>query len=260
MVAAMPICSRAPARLGSRDERPCRIRLSPSAPLCPAGYHPAAALARGAGPARRHLHRGAGARIRRPGGSLRHHRRPVRAAQSGTADRLQPDAAAGTGLCGGPAGAEYRRTGGVAVSHRRPAEPVFVPVPGPGVDLGDGAADPADHHARRPRGGLRLGAGVLPSAAAVGGRRAHGVAADLSVRGLALDPARDRLHQPVCDPGYRGHPQAFRRAGRHRTGADPGAASHPARRPRRRRRARTRHPAGASWKRPLPATARSPPT
>ena len=75
------------------------------------------------------------------------------------------------------------------------------------------------------------------------GEEPHGAAADLSVRGLALDPARDRRHQPVCDPGHRGHPQAFRRAGRHRTGADPGAASHPARRPRRRRRARTRHAA-----------------
>ena len=44
-------------------------------------------------------------------------------AQSGAADRLQPDAAAGTGLCRRPAGAQYRRTGGTAVLHRRPANP-----------------------------------------------------------------------------------------------------------------------------------------
>ena len=60
-----------------------------------------------------------------------------------------------------------------------------------------------------PRGGLRLGAGVLPSTAAMGGRRTHGAAADLSVRGLALDPARDRRHQPLCDPGHRGQPASF---------------------------------------------------
>ena len=138
---------------------------------------------------------------------------------------------------------EHRRTGGAAVPHRRIAEPVFVPVSGPGADLGDGAADPADDRARRARGRLRLGAGVLPSAAAMGGRRTAGAAADLSVRRLALDPGRDRRHQPLCVPGHRGSPQAFRRAGRHRTGADARAASDPARRPRRRRRARTRHAA-----------------
>ena len=132
---------------------------------------------------------------------------------------------------------------GTAVSDRRPAEPVFVSVPCPGADLGDGAADPADDRARRPRGGLRLGAGVLPSAAALGGRRTAGAAADLSVRRLALDPGRDRRHQPLCVPGHRGHPQAFRRAGRNRTGADPRTAPHPARRPRRGRRPRTRHAA-----------------
>ena len=54
---------------------------------------------------------------------------------------LQPDAAAGAGLCGGAARAQHRRTGRTAVFHRRPAEPVFIPVPGPGSDLGDGAAD-----------------------------------------------------------------------------------------------------------------------
>ena len=86
-------------------------------------------------------------------------------------------------------------------------------------------------------------AGVLPSAAAVGQRRSAGAAADLPVRGLALDRGRDRRHQPLCVPGHRGGPQALRRAGRHRTGADPRAASHPARRSRRRRRARTRNPA-----------------
>ena len=71
----------------------------------------------------------------------------------------------------------------------------------PGPDLGDGAADPADDRARRARGRLRLGAGVLPSAAAVGQRRPAGAAADLSVRRLALDRARDRRHQPLCVPG-----------------------------------------------------------
>ena len=38
---------------------------------------------------------------------------------------------------------------GAAVSDRRPAESVFVPVPRPGPDLGDRAADPADDRARR---------------------------------------------------------------------------------------------------------------
>ena len=108
---------------------------------------------------------------------------------------------------------------------------------GPGPDLGDGAADPADDRARPARGRLRLGAGVLPSAAAVGQRRSAGAAADLSVRRLALDRARDRRHQPLCVPGHRGGAQAFRCAGRDRTGADARAASDPARRPRRRRRA-----------------------
>ena len=132
---------------------------------------------------------------------------------------------------------------GLLFLHRRPAEPVFVPVPGPGPDLGDRAADPADDCARRARGCLRLGAGLLPSAAAVGQRRPAGAAADLSVRRLALDRGRDRRHQPLCVPGHRGGPQTVRRAGRHRTGADPRAASYAARRACRRRRARTRHAA-----------------
>ena len=85
-------------------------------------------------------------------------------------------------------------TGGIA-------EPVLVPVSRPGPDLGDGAADPADDRARPARGRLRLGAGVLPSAAALGQRRPAGTAADLSVRGLALDRARDRRHQSLCVPG-----------------------------------------------------------
>ena len=80
------------------------------------------------------------------------------------------------------------------------------------------------------RGRLRLRAGVLPSAAAVGQRRAPGAAADLSVRRLALDRARDRRHQPLCVPGHRGSAQAVGRAGRDRTGADPRTASDPARR------------------------------
>ena len=93
------------------------------------------------------------------------------------------------------------------------------------------------------RRGLRHRAGLLPHAAAVGRRRSAGAAADLPVRRLALDPAGDRRHQPLCVPGHRGSPQALRRAGRDRTGADPGAAPDPDRRPRRRSRARTRHAA-----------------
>ena len=237
------ICDRAPARLNCRYDRRCCLRFPPSQSLCPSGYDPPAALAGGARPAHGDLHRRAGAGIRRSRHSLRRHRRPVCAAQSRAADRLQPDAAAGAGLCGGAARAQHRRTGRAAVLHRRPAEPVLISVSGPGPDLGDGAADPADHRARRARGRLRLGAGVLPSAAAVGQRRPAGAAADLSARRLALDRARDRRHQPLCVPGHRGGAQAFRRAGGDRTGADARAASDPARRPCRRRRARTRHAA-----------------
>ena len=51
------------------------------------------------------------------------------AAQSRAADRVQSDAAAGAGLCGGAAGAQHRRTGRALVLHRRAAEPVLVPVP-----------------------------------------------------------------------------------------------------------------------------------
>ena len=132
---------------------------------------------------------------------------------------------------------------GLAVLHRRPAKPVLVPVPGAGADLGDRAADPLHHRARASGGGLLLRAGVLSLAAAVGPRRPAGAAADLSVRRLALDPARDRRHQPLRLPGHRGIAKALRRARRHRTGADARAASDPARRPGRRRRARTRHAA-----------------
>ena len=132
---------------------------------------------------------------------------------------------------------------GSVVFHRRPGESVFISVSGPGSDLGDGVADPADDRARHAGGRLRLRAGVLPSAAAVGQRRSSGAAADLSVRRLALDRGRDRRHQPVCVPGHRGSPQALGRAGRHRTGADPRTASYAARRSRRRRRARTRNAA-----------------
>ena len=132
---------------------------------------------------------------------------------------------------------------GAAVPDRRPAEPVLVPVPGAGPDLGDRAAGPADGRARPARGRLRLRAGVLPSAAAVGQRRPAGAAADLSGRRLALDRARDRRHQPLCVPGHRGSAQAVRCAGRDRTGAGARAASDPARRPCRRGRARTRHAA-----------------
>ena len=92
------------------NDRNRRHRSSPSAPLCPSGYDPAAALACGARPARGHLHRGAGSRIRRPDRPLRHHHRPVGAAQSGAAGRLQPHAAAGAGLRGFAAGAQHRRT------------------------------------------------------------------------------------------------------------------------------------------------------
>ena len=113
------ICDRAAARLNSRHDRRRRLRFPPSAPLCPSGYDPAAALAGGARPARRDLHRGAGAGIRRSRHSLRRHRRPLGADQSRAADRLQPDAAAGTGLCGGAARAQHRRTGRAAVPHRR---------------------------------------------------------------------------------------------------------------------------------------------
>ena len=164
-------------------------------------------------------------------------------AQSRAADRLQPDAAAGTGLCRGAARAQHRRTRGTVVPHRRPAKPVLVPVPRPGPDLGDRAADPADHCTWRARGRLRLGAGILPSAAAMGQRRPAGAAADLSVRRLALDRGRDRRHLALCVPGHRRSAETLRRAGRDRTGADPRAASHPDRRPCRRRRARTRHAA-----------------
>ena len=132
----------------------------------------------------------------------------VGAAQPRAADRLQPDAAAGAGLCGGAAGIQHRRAGRAAVLYRRAGEPVFVPVSRPGPDFGDGAADTADHRARRPGGGLCLGAGVFPSAAAVGRRRAAGIAADLPVRGLALDRGRDRRHQSLRLPGHRGGPQA----------------------------------------------------
>ena len=225
------------ARLNCRYDRRCRLRFPPSASLCPSGYDPAAALAGRARPARGDLHRRAGAGIRRSRHPLRRHRRPIGAAQSRAADRLQPDAAAGAGLCGGAARAQHRRTGRTAVLHRRPAEPVLIPVSRPGPDLGDGAADPADDRARPARGRLRLGAGVLPSAAAVGQRRPAGAAADLSVRRLALDRARDRRHQSLCVPGHRGGAQAFRCAGGDRTGADARAASDPARRPCRRRRA-----------------------
>ena len=65
----------------------------------------------------------------------------------------------------------------------------------------------------------------------VGQRRPAGAAADLSVRGLALDRARDRRHQPLCVPGDRGGAKAFRCAGRDRAGADARAAFDPARRP-----------------------------
>ena len=85
------------------------------------------------------------------------HHRPVGPAQSRAADRLQPDAAAGAGLCRGAARAEHRRAGGAAVFHRRAGESVLVPVSRAGADLGDGAADPAHHRARGARGRLRLG-------------------------------------------------------------------------------------------------------
>ena len=231
------ICDRDPTRLNSRNDRRRRLRFPPSAPLCPSRYDPPAALAGGARPAHRDLHRGAGAGIRLSRHCLRRHRRRFGAAQSRAADRLQPDAAAGAGLCGGAARAQHRRTGRAAVPDRGLAEPVLVPVPRPGPDLGDGAADPADDRARPARGRLRLGAGVLPSAAAVGQRRPAGAAADLSVRGLALDRARDRRHQPLCVPGDRGSAKAFRCAGRDRAGADARAAFDPARWPCRRRRA-----------------------
>ena len=151
--------------------------------------------------------------------------------------RLEPVYAAGA------AGAQHRRTRRAAVLHRRPAEPVLVPVPGAGPDLGDRAADAPDDRARPARGRLRLRAVLLSPAAALGRRRAAGAAADLSGRRLALDRARHRRHQPLRVPGHRGGPQAVRRAGRDRTGADARTASDPARRPCRRRRARTRHAA-----------------
>ena len=66
----------------------------------------------------------------------------------------------------------------------------------PGTDFGDRAADPFDHRAWRPRGGLRLGAGLFSFSAAVGQRRSAGTAADLSVRRLAFDRA-SRSASPV---------------------------------------------------------------
>ena len=59
---------------------------------------------------------------------------------------------------------------GLAVPDRRPAKPVLVPFPCSGPDLGYRAADPADDRARMPGGRLRLGAGVLSFAAAMGRR------------------------------------------------------------------------------------------
>src|SRR5207247_1375515 len=84
----------------------------------------------------------AGAGIRPPRHPLRHHRRPVGAAQSCAADRVQSDAAAGTGLCGGVARAQHRGTGRAVVFHRRPAKSLLVPVPRSRPDLGDAAAAP----------------------------------------------------------------------------------------------------------------------
>ena len=66
--------------------------------------------------------------------------------------------------------------------------------------------------------------------AALGRRRSAGAAADLSVRRLALDRARDRRHLALRLPGHRGIAKALRRARRHRTGADTRTASDPARR------------------------------
>ena len=237
------ICGRGPARISSRYDRNRSLRSAPSAPLCPSGYDTAAALARGARSARGHFHCGAGPRIRPPGHPLRCHHRPVRAAQPGAADGLQPDAAAGTGLCRGLAGVEHRRTGRTAVLHRRPAESVFISVSCPRADLGDGAADQADDRARGARDRMRLRAGLLPYAAAVGGRGAAGAAANLPVRGLALDPGGDWRHQSLRIPGHRGGPQTVGRAGCYRTGADPGTTSHAAGWSGRRRRARTRNAA-----------------
>ena len=74
-------------------------------------------------------------------------------------------------------------------------------------------------------------------------RGSSGAAADLFVRRLALDRARDRGHQPLCVPGHRGSPQAVGRAGRDRTGFDPRTASHATGWSRRGRRARARHAA-----------------
>src|SRR5258708_1229783 len=162
------ICGREPARLNFRHDRRCCLRFPPSAALCPSGYDPAAALARGARTARRHFHCGAGARIRRPDRSLRHPHRPVRATLSGAADHLPPDAAAGAGLCVAALGHEHCRIGCAFVLHRRIAEPVFIPVPCPGSDFRDRAADPADDRARGFGRGLCLRAGILLSAAAVG--------------------------------------------------------------------------------------------
>src|SRR3981081_3988619 len=49
---------------------------------------------------------------------------------------------------------------------RGPAKSVFVSVSGAGADLGHRTADPPDHRARYSRRCLRLGARLLPSAAA----------------------------------------------------------------------------------------------
>ena len=132
---------------------------------------------------------------------------------------------------------------GAVVFHRRIAEPVFIPVSGPGPDFGHRAADPADDRARGSRRGVRLGAGVFLSAAAVGRRGTAGAAADLSVRRLALDRARDRGDEPLCVPGHGRSPQIVRRVGRDRTGADPRAASDAIGWSGGRRRARARHAA-----------------
>lgn len=88
-----------------------------------------------------------------------------------------------------------------------------------GPDLGDGPAGPVDDSTRLLRGRLRVGAGVLSSAIAVGGRGSAGAAADLPARRLAFDPARDRRYQPLRVPGHRGGAKTLRRARRDRTGA-----------------------------------------
>ena len=99
------------------------VSISPSAPKYPSGYDPARAALAAARPAallfvspRRSL----SSTFRSP---PHHHRRAVRAAQSGAADHFQSDAPAGGRPLPHRCAIEHRRTGRAAILHRRPASP-----------------------------------------------------------------------------------------------------------------------------------------